>query len=165
MKEKDINVVIDNVRLNCRAVAVIIENDKVLFQKRKQDQFWALPGGKIHVLEKGEDTIKRELKEELGIKDFSIERFNSVSEYFFGFDTEKYHQYIFSYIVSVDEHEWIFQKEEFDGIEENENLLYKWFPLAELKEAPIKPDFIAEQIMNSKNNNIQFISYTEENSI
>ena len=66
MKEKDINVKIYDYILNCRAVAIIIKNNKILFQKRKQDKFWALPGGKIRIDETGEEAIKRELNEELG---------------------------------------------------------------------------------------------------
>ena len=55
LKEKDINVKIQDVLLNVRAVAIIVHDNKVLFQKRKQDEFWALPGGKIRV---GETTKK-----------------------------------------------------------------------------------------------------------
>lgn len=34
-------------------------NKKILFQKRKTDTSWALPGGKIELLETVENTIKR----------------------------------------------------------------------------------------------------------
>lgn len=55
MKNKDINIRIEDYILNCRAVAIIVNNNSILFQKRKQDEFWALPGGKIRV---GETTKK-----------------------------------------------------------------------------------------------------------
>ena len=156
MKAKDINIKIQDVLLNVRAVAVIVHNDKVLFQKRKQDKFWALPGGKIRVGEKSEDTIKRELKEELELNKFNVERCNSISEYFFTFDNTLIHQ-------SVDNTEWILDEiGEFDGKEINENLVFKWFDIDSLAEAPIKPDFLKEQIDSIKNNNIMFTSYTEE---
>ena len=163
LKEKDINIKIQDVLLNVRAVSVIVHNDKVLFQKRKQDKFWALPGGKIRVGEKSEDTIKRELKEELELNKFNVERCNSISEYFFTFDNTLIHQYIFSYIVSVDDTEWILDEiGEFDGKEINENLVFKWFDIDSLADAPIKPDFLKEQIDGIKNNNIMFTSYTEK---
>lgn len=163
LKERDINIKIQDVLLNIRAVAIIIHDNKVLFQKRKHDKFWALPGGKIRVGEKSEDTIKRELKEELEINKFNVERCNSISEYFFTFDNNLMHQYIFSYIVSVDNNEWIFnEKSEFDGKEKNENLVFNWFDINSLKDAPIKPDFLKEQIDDIKNNKIMFTSYAEK---
>ena len=163
MKKRDINVKIEDYLLNVRAVAVIKSDNKILFQKRKQDKFWALPGGKIMVGEKGRDTIDRELKEELAISKFEVLNCNSVSEYFFTFDGLKIHQYIFSYIVNVDSDEWIMkEKDEFDGIEENENLVFQWVDLKNIGEALIKPDFLKEQLCNLSDTNTMFTSYTEE---
>ena len=163
LKEKDINVKIQDVLLNVRAVAIIVHDNKVLFQKRKQDKFWALPGGKIRVGEKSEDTIKRELKEELELNSFNVERCNSISEYFFTFDNTLIHQYIFSYVVSVDNDEWILkEKSEFEGKEKNENLVFEWFDINSLENAPIKPDFLKTQIDDIKTERIMTTSYTDE---
>ena len=52
--------------------AVLIKNNKIFFQKRPKDKImpglWELPGGKIENYETPENTIIRELFEEIGIK-------------------------------------------------------------------------------------------------
>lgn len=58
MKSRDINIRIEDYILNCRAVAIIVNNDRILFQKRKQDEFWALLGRKFR--RKTIDKFKRE---------------------------------------------------------------------------------------------------------
>ncbi len=162
MKNRDINIRIEDYILNCRAVAIIVNNNRILFQKRKQDEFWALPGGKIRVGETTKETIMRELKEELGLKEFKVSGVATVSEYFFEFGKDKYHQFIFGHKVQVNNNEWILKSNEFDGIEEHENLVFKWFELEELGTAPIKPDFLKEQLENINKKELQFITYKEE---
>lgn len=161
MKIKDINVRIEDYIVNLRAVAIIMNNNKILFQKRKQDEFWALPGGKIKAGEPAKETIKRELKEELGVTNCNIERLHSVAEHFFNFGEDKYHQYIFSYIVKINNND-ILNNIEFEGIEQNENLVFKWFDIKNIKNAPIKPDFLKTKLekLDGKTNT-EFITYKE----
>lgn len=160
MKEKDINIKIYDYILNSRAVAIIIKNNKILFQKRKQDKFWALPGGKIRIDETGEEAIKRELNEELGIENSCIKRVHSISEYFFTFNENKYHQYIFAYIVETNNN--LLENKEFEGIEKNENLLFKWFDIDSLYDVPIKPDFLKQNLKEINNKEIIFNTYIEK---
>lgn len=162
MARTDIQFKINDIIFNCRAVAIIIYDNKILFQKRKQDEFWALPGGKIRVGEATKEAITRELKEELGLVNFNVSDVATVSEYFFEFGKDKYHQFIFGHKVSVLDSEWIFKDETFTGIEEQENLLFKWFELNELETEPIKPDFVKEQLENLSSKEVQFTTYKEE---
>lgn len=156
----DINVTLGDYILNCRAVGVIIDNNKMLFQKKEKDKYWALPGGKISVGDTGESTVKREILEELGIN-CEVERVHSVVENFFSFGDDKYHQYIFCYILNVDKDNYIFNNEEFMGIEENKRIMYKWFDIDELSNSLIKPDYLKNLFNDINNKEIKFISNNE----
>lgn len=108
-------------------------------------------------------TIIRELEEELGLKDFKVSDVVTVSEYFFQFDKDKYHQFIFGHKVLVKNSEWILKSNNFSGIEEQEDLIFKWFKLEELDTSPIKPDFLKEQLEKLNKKEIQFVTYKEKN--
>ncbi len=86
-----------------------------------------------------------------------------MSEYFFEFGKDKYHQFIFGHKVLIKDNEWILTREEFNGIEEQEHLVFKWFELKELGTTSIKPDFLKEQLESLSSKDIQFTTYKEIN--
>ena len=64
--------------------AIIIKDGKILIAKRKEGK-WEFPGGRVEGNESLEKCLKRELKEELGMKIEKIKPFMKVShEYDFG---------------------------------------------------------------------------------
>lgn len=144
----DINVKINDINFVCRSCAVIRNGDKVLFQKRKNDKYYALPGGKIEVLETVEAALKRELKEELGVE-VEVKDVVSVVENFFEFNNEKVHQYIFSYEVKLLDDKYN-NLDEFEGIETLKEVIFKWFNINELDEEEIKPDYLVKQLKNNE---------------
>ena len=73
----------DNFRFNARTSALIYNKDKskiLLFNVEGRD-FYMLPGGRIEELEESSDTIKREIKEEIGWADLEFS-FLALSEEF-----------------------------------------------------------------------------------
>ena len=145
---KDINVKINDINFVCRSCAVIRNGDKVLFQKRKNDKYYALPGGKIEVLETVKDALKRELIEELGIE-VEVKDIVSVVENFFEFNNEKVHQYIFSYEVKLLDDKYN-NLDEFEGIETLKEVIFKWFDIDELDEEFIKPNYLVKQLKSNE---------------
>lgn len=147
----------ENTKFNYRIVGVVIHNGKVLFQKPIQDKYWALIGGRCQLNEKSDDSIKREVLEEIDIKEVNVDRLLWVVENFFEFNGKKVHEISLYYQISLGENEKIYETEEFDGIEEGKNIKFKWFDLNELKSAPLKPDFIKDKLTNLSDNIEHFI--------
>ncbi len=54
--------------------AVIYKDKKIFLMSSPKWKAWVIPGGKIEDNESGEEALKREIKEELGIEIFDIER-------------------------------------------------------------------------------------------
>ncbi len=49
-----------------RTAAVAIDCSRVLLHRSELDDFWALPGGRVEVLENLQDAIVREMRQEIG---------------------------------------------------------------------------------------------------
>lgn len=47
--------------------AIIVKDNKVLLVRSDKGGHWDIPGGRIHVGERPNDALKREVKEELGL--------------------------------------------------------------------------------------------------
>lgn len=148
MKSKDIRLMIDDVKFSLRSVGVLKKNNKILFQKRKNDEFWALPGGAIGVLERSKDVIVRELEEEIGLKDIKVIRPLWFVEYFFKFDEVNQHQYIIGYLLDIDDNHEIIKKNEIEGIEKDKNIIYKWIDLKDINNSNIKPEYLKKKLLN-----------------
>ena len=152
MEKKDIRLMIEDIKFSSRAVGVLKKNNKILFQKRKNDEFWALPGGAIEVFERAKDVIIRELREEIGLTNVEVIRPLWFVEYFFKFDGVDQHQYIIGYLLDIDDNNEIINQDEINGIEEGKNIIYKWIDIKDIKDANIKPDYLKEKLLNIEEN-------------
>lgn len=132
----DIKFTVGQQRFNHRAVAVIVKEGHLLIHRNVRDDFWALPGGRIRLMESGAEAVIREIKEELGLA-AEVSRFLSVHENFFTYDEISFHEVGFYYEVTV-LHEMTVMTEEFFGVEGQE-LMYRFIPLEELSTVTLYP--------------------------
>ena len=51
-----------------RAAGSALNQGRVLLQQSELDPFWALPGGRVEMLESAEDALRREMREELRLE-------------------------------------------------------------------------------------------------
>ncbi|MBS4175987.1 NUDIX hydrolase [Lederbergia citrea] len=125
---------------NYRVAGVLIENGHVLIHKQANDEHWALPGGRVEVLEDSRTSIRREIDEELGYA-VSVDKLLWVTENFFEYNNKNYHELGFYYLISLKSETAIFQKDDFYGLE-GERLIYKWVPISELENIQLYPEFL-----------------------
>lgn len=138
--------VADN-RFNFRSVAVIIHQQHVLVHKALSDDFWSLPGGRVEFFEHSDDTLTREIEEELGLQS-NVLRHLWYVESFFQYADKNYHEIGNYFLVELTTPEVLPKGQHFKGIEERDNLIFQWLPLAQLAETNIKPAFLKTGLLN-----------------
>lgn len=139
----DLSIDIEDYKLNIRAAAIIIHENKILLHKDLRTDYYALVGGRVKLGETSEETIKREIKEEMG-KDIDIKGYIATIENFFNAENKKYHEIIFVYNAEfIDKKD----KENIDtikNIEGEEYLMYEWIDINKIDQYDVRPKTIKE---------------------
>ena len=145
----DITIDVGDYKLNVRAAGVIIHNNKVLVHKNVNSDHYALVGGRIEIGENSADTVKREIKEELG-KEIEITGYISTIENFFEMKGSKYHEIMFVHKIEFTNEE----DKKIEYIMKNQEgkdyLEYEWIELEKLDEFPLLPEIIKEVLKENK---------------
>ena len=145
----DLTIDIEEYKLNIRSGAVIIHNNKILTHKNIDKDHYCLPGGRVEVGESSEDTIKREIYEELG-KEVEIIKYISTIENFFKMENKKYHEIMFVHNVEFKNEEDKKINYTLKNIEGKKGLQYEWIELNEIDKYNILPKCIKEILKEEK---------------
>ena len=145
-KIEDIKYSEDNFFFIYRVSALIFNKDKtkiLLFYGDDMD-YYMLPGGKVHQLEKSKDAIKREIFEELGFKDLEF-NLVGISEEIVKDEENDIQQLTLTYkaIYKYEIYEETFKSIESDWIN------FKWVDIKELNNYKIHPSNVKNLIKNS----------------
>ena len=143
---RDIKYDRDNFSFAYRVSAIIYNKDKtkiLLFYGNDMD-YYMLPGGKVHQLEKSEDAIKREIIEELGFNNLKFDLVG-ISEEFVKDKKNDIHQITLTYKCIYEDE---ISKEPFKSIE-SDWINFKWVDINELDNYKIHPSNVKELIQNS----------------
>lgn len=132
-------------RFNYRVVGVAIHDDSVLLHRADHESFWTLPGGRAELGETAEQTITREMLEELDT-DVHVDRLLWVVENFFEYDGVSYHELALYFLMHFHPGSAPLHSEAFDGAEGDVTLRFRWFPLRReaLVALPLLPAFLPE---------------------
>lgn len=131
-----------------RVAGLGFRNGHVLVHRAVHEKIWSFPGGGGEMGETSEQTLKREMQEELGV-DVRVGRLLWVVENFFHFESRDWHELGFYYLMDLPA-EFPFHENEIvhrntDGKNELE---FKWVRATEaaLKDLDCPPYFIADEI-------------------
>ena len=130
---------------NYRVVGVAIHNNSVLLHRADHESFWTLPGGRGELGETAEETIKREMLEELEA-DVDVDRLLWVVENFFEYERVHCHELALYFLIHFRPGSALLHLEAFDGVEGDVPLRFRWFPVRRdaLAALPLYPPFLPE---------------------
>jgi 8-oxo-dGTP pyrophosphatase MutT (NUDIX family) len=138
---------VDNGKFNFRVAGLILHNERILIHRLKGDDFFVLPGGRVEFMENTEQTLIREMQEELGIC-VEIDRLLWIGEQFFEMYDEQYHEISYYYLLSVDIAELKSDADFFEVVEDGRVYEFKWVKIADLKDEIFYPIFVKERIFD-----------------
>ncbi len=134
----DLTLNVEDYKLNVRAGGVVIHNNKVLTHRNLNDDHYCLPGGRIEIGENSEDTIIREIQEELG-KVIEITGYVATIENFFEMKGSKYHELYFVHRIDFKDVEDKKINTTMHNKEGKEYLQYEWLDLNEIDKYNLLP--------------------------
>ena len=145
----DITINVEDYKLNVRAAGVIIHNRKILAHKNINSDHYALIGGRVEIGESSANTIKREIKEELG-KDVEIIGYISTIENFFEMKGSKYHEIMFVHKIEFANEEDKKIEYTMKNIEGKDYLQYEWLEMDKIDEYPLLPRAVKDILKENK---------------
>lgn len=132
---------IDHKNLRVLALALIKHQDKFLvcpgFDKLTKRRHYRLLGGGIEFGEDSRQTLRREIREELGLE-ISVKNLLSVEENRFVFNGLSAHEIIFLYEASFRSAK-AYQRDCFPILDSRHGHQAEWVSLADLRKRPVYP--------------------------
>lgn len=114
------------------ALGLAIKNGKVLvsegYDKTKNQRFYRCLGGGIEFLEKSDEALKREFREEIDA-DIIVKELLDVAENIFTYEGKNAHELIFIYSIDIKDSDY---KEEYSIID-MQNHIAKWIDIQDFK--------------------------------
>lgn len=134
-------------RFNYRVAGVAIHDGKVLLQTAAGESSWALPGGRAEMGEAAEDTLKREMREELAT-DVEVLRPLWVVENFFDYAGLSYHELGLYFLIRFPAGSPVLTECPLESWDGGTRLEFRWHPLetAFLSKLPLLPSFLASSL-------------------
>lgn len=138
---------VSGARFTYRVAGVCIHNGYVLTHKSEMDDFYALPGGRVEILEFSEDALRREMREELGVE-IHLERLLWIIENLFIYEGRQRHELGLYYLMSLDGAEGLYDKHKTIRCLDAPHLTLQWLPLSELHDFKLLPTLLTSRLFD-----------------
>lgn len=133
-----------NFKFRYRAAAVIIKDDSVLMVTNDNVDYYYSIGGAVHLGEKAEDAVLREVYEESGLK-CRVEKLLFINENFFNENGFESHEINLYYLLTpIDEKIKVFNSSNSCGFVE----YLHWIPIKDLQKYKAFPVFFKDELLN-----------------
>lgn len=139
----DITIDMEDYKLNVRASAIIMHNNKILTHRNINSDHYALLGGRVAIGEDSVTAVKREVMEELG-KKIEIIGYVGTIENFFEMKDSKYHEILFVHKAEFVNEEDKLIEETLKNIEGEDYIQYEWLPIDKIDEYPLRPNAVKD---------------------
>ncbi|MBO0724270.1 MAG: NUDIX hydrolase [Blastocatellia bacterium] len=129
---------------NHRIAGVAVNGDHVLLHRAEDEQFWTFPGGRAEFGETADETLRREMCEELGVE-IKVVRPLWFVENFFTHAGKRYHEIALYFLMRLpNDCELLSHPGPFRGEEAGTPLIFQWFSREPetLSELPLLPSFL-----------------------
>src|SRR4030095_7130673 len=142
-----------NTRFNYRVVGIAIHEGSVLLHQAEGDDFWTFPGGRAELGEPAEQTLKREMREEIGTE-VEVVRLLWFVENFFTYVDKDYHEIALYFLMQFPANsEYLTQPGSFQAEDAGVKLIFQWFPAQPqvLASLPLLPSFLQTALQKLPN--------------
>ena len=141
----------DNKWFRYRAAAIIIEDECVLFVGNQSENYYYSVGGGVHVGEKAEDAVVREVFEETGVH-YEVDRLAVIHENFFNENSGSLngldcHELCFYYLMKPRGSQKLNSNSYTNGHKEE---MY-WIPIKDLDKYKAFPTFMKDYLSSDRN--------------
>ncbi len=133
-----ISVSLSGGHFNYRVAGVCIHDGYVLTHKNQFEDLYALPGGRVEILESSEAALRREMREELGV-DIRVERLLWVIENLYSYQGSLGHELGLYYLMSLEGPRGIYDRTHPMRCLDAPELTLQWLPMAGLPGVKLLP--------------------------
>ena len=147
----------DDYIFDVRTVGVLVKDGKILVQRERDGNEYALPGGHIKLGETTADGLIREYKEEIGA-DVRPGRLLQTEECFWEWNGRKAHNLAYYYLIELYDGLGIPDEGEFISHKDNCNVVIGWMPIDKLEDIIIYPEFLKKKIFELDGPTEHFVS-------